>query len=167
MCNLSQKEGGSLFAVLAKRQRKTLPKNLHLHVGQLCISFRPMEIQFIRQPRRLNKKCVNWKKNTFGRWRRPREREGGSLASIGETLGSGLRMSLSCAKLPSGNQCSKFPYTSAFPQVPPTGGCLACFPFIQGQDQFCIPIHFKVKCISLPSWAERHQFCGGKKDAAE
>ena len=62
MCNLSQKEGGSLFAVLAKRQRKTLPKNLHLHVGQLCISFRPMEIQFIRQPHRLNKKCVNWKK---------------------------------------------------------------------------------------------------------
>lgn len=62
MCNLSQKEGSSLFAVLAKGQRKTLPENLHLHVGYLCISFWPMEIQFIRQPRRLNMKCVNWKK---------------------------------------------------------------------------------------------------------
>ena len=39
MCNLSRKEGSSLFAVLAKRQRKTLPKNLHLHVEWLCVSF--------------------------------------------------------------------------------------------------------------------------------
>lgn len=39
MCNLSRKEGSSLFAVLAKRQRKTLPKNLHFHVGWLCVSF--------------------------------------------------------------------------------------------------------------------------------
>ena len=39
MCNFSRKEGSSLFAVLAKRQRKTLPKNLHLHVEWLCVSF--------------------------------------------------------------------------------------------------------------------------------
>lgn len=41
MCNLSQKEGSSLFAVLSERQRKTL----HLHAEQL-ISFRPLDVQF-------------------------------------------------------------------------------------------------------------------------
>lgn len=43
MCNLSRKEGSSLFAVLAKRLKKTLPINLHLHAGKLFLSFWPRE----------------------------------------------------------------------------------------------------------------------------
>lgn len=36
MCNLSRKEGSSLFAALAKRQRKMLPKNLPLRRSGFC-----------------------------------------------------------------------------------------------------------------------------------
>lgn len=69
MCNLSQKEQTSLFAVLTKRQGKTLPKNLHLVVEKLFISFWPMDLQFRK---RLNKKRVNWGKTQRCRWKRPR-----------------------------------------------------------------------------------------------
>lgn len=61
MCNLSRKEGSSLFAVLTKRQRKILPKNLHLHAEKLFISFWPVDMQFRKQPHGLNKKRVNRK----------------------------------------------------------------------------------------------------------
>lgn len=63
MCNLCPKEGSSLFAVLAKRQRKTLPKSLHLH-AKLCISFWPLGWQFRKHPRGVDQKCVKGKKHT-------------------------------------------------------------------------------------------------------
>lgn len=59
MCNLSQKEGSSLLAVLAESERKTLPKNLPLHAETLFLSFWPLDTQFRKQPHRLNKKCAN------------------------------------------------------------------------------------------------------------
>lgn len=58
MCNLSQKEGSALFAGLAKRQRETLPENLHLQAEKLFISFWPLDWQFRKPPRWLNKKRV-------------------------------------------------------------------------------------------------------------
>lgn len=116
MCNLSRKEGSSLFAVLAKRQRKTLPKNLHPHAEQLCISFWPVELPFGRQPHRLNKKYVNWKKpSPVGGgghvtacvvWGSGVGVGGRSLESPGETLGSGIWMSMSLAKLSAWGQSS-------------------------------------------------------------
>lgn len=61
MCNLSQKEGSSLFAVLPQRQRKIVPKNLHLHAEKLFLSFWPVDLQFRKQPHGLNEKRVNRK----------------------------------------------------------------------------------------------------------
>lgn len=61
MCNLSQKEGSSLFAALTKRQRKILPKNLHFHAEKLFISFWSVDMQFRKQPRGLNEKRGNRK----------------------------------------------------------------------------------------------------------
>lgn len=60
MCNLSQKEGSSLLAVLAESERKTLPKNLPLHAETLFFfSFWPLDAQFRKPPHRLNKKRAN------------------------------------------------------------------------------------------------------------
>lgn len=172
MCNLSRKEGSSLFAVLAKRQRKTLPKNLHPHAEQLCISFWPVELPFGRQPHRLNKKHVNWKK--------PSLVDGGGHVTACVVWGSGvgggllprvprgdpgfwdLNVNVTCKTLCLRSVFCMLPAPGAFSEVPTTGGCLACFPFLQGQDQFYRPIHFKVTCILLSSRAARHQFWGGK-----
>lgn len=84
MCNLSRKEGSSLFAVLAKRQRKTLPKNLHLHAEQL-ISFWPLDMQFRKQPHQLNKKRVNGAKTEPCRWRWPRDCRSLLAVCLGDT----------------------------------------------------------------------------------
>lgn len=152
MCNLSRKEGSSLFAVLTKRQRKTLPKNLHFHVGWLCVSFLAQGDAVQKQPHQLNQKPANWEKARpvgGGGPVTPR----GPLASSRET-----GKSTPGANPSSGGQCSPSPAPSALSEVPPAQGCLACFPFIQGPDHFYLPVHLKVKCISLPSWAKERSW---------
>lgn len=68
MCNLSRKEGSSLFAVLTKRQRKTLPKNRHLPAEWLCVLFWPEEMQFRRSHISLTRSLLTGK-STAGGWR--------------------------------------------------------------------------------------------------
>lgn len=63
MCNLSRKEGSSLFVVLAKRQRKTLPKNRHLPAEWLCVLFWPEEMQFRRSHISLTRSLLTGKKH--------------------------------------------------------------------------------------------------------
>ena len=83
MCNLSRKEGSSLFAVLAKRQRKTLPKNLHLHAEWLCVLFWPEEMQYRRSHISLTRSLLTGKKH--GGWVEAVPWPPGPLASSRET----------------------------------------------------------------------------------
>lgn len=58
MCNLSQKEGRSLFAVPAKRQKKGLPMKFHLHKVTLFLSLWLLDLQLIKYALQPNKKQV-------------------------------------------------------------------------------------------------------------
>lgn len=125
MCNLSRKEGSSLFAVLTKRSGRrcqrtftfTLSGSVFLSGGWRC----GLESNRVG----LTRSVLMRKKTQPGRWKRPHVTAGGSLGSAGETLGSGLRMSLPHAKLSARRQCSRCLSPGAFSGVPPTGWCLA------------------------------------------
>lgn len=151
MCNLSRKEGSSLFAVLAKRQRKTLPKNLHLHAEWLCVLFWPEEMQYRGSHISLTRSLLTGKKH--GWWVEAVPWPPGPPRILkGDT-----KVNTRCEPL-LWRSVLHVPTPSALSEVPPARGCLACFPFIQGPDQFYLPIHLKVKCISLPSWAKERSW---------
>lgn len=116
-CNLRPKEGSSLFAMLAKRQRKTLPKSLHLH-AKLCISFWPRGWQFRKHPREVNQKCVKGGKTQPCRWSWPHD--GRSPRTV---------RSVSRMTPPTTGQCSMFLSPSSSSQGPRTAICLVCFSF--------------------------------------
>lgn len=138
MCNLSQKEGSSLFAVLSERQRKTL----HLHAEQL-ISFRPLDVQFRKQPHRLNKKRVHGAKTEPCRWRWPRDcRSLQAELSAWETMPRAQNVTW---ETPPQRSMLYALCSSGFSEGPLSGCCLACFSFIQGQDRFYKPIHLELK----------------------
>lgn len=63
MCNLSRKEGSSLFAVLAKRQRKTLPKTFIFTWSGFVFLFWPEEMQFRRSHISLTRSLLTGKKH--------------------------------------------------------------------------------------------------------
>lgn len=160
MCNLSRKEGSSLFAVLAKRQRKTLPKNLHLHAEQL-ISFWPLDMQFRKQTHQLNKKRVNGAKTEPCRWRWPRDCKSLLAVCLGDTAqGSECHV---WNPTPEVNAlCSmfqRFLWSSTDWMLP---GVL----FFHSRSRSILYTHSPQGKMTLccPHGAERHQSCGGKKD---
>lgn len=136
-CNLSQKEGSSLSALLAKRQRMTWPKNLHLHMVKLFIFLWPVDMQFRKQPHRLNKKCVSGENTQPCGWRWP---HGSPLPGRHSAQGTDITRELSTR-----GQCSTLLSPSGFSEVLKDTCCRICWSFIQDQDQICTPTHLGVK----------------------
>lgn len=142
MCNLSQKEGSSLFAVLPERGRHcqrtflfTQRRFFFLGGGWIC----HLESNHIG----LTRSLLTGKKHTalqveVATWLQ----EPPSL-STWETLHQALNATWETL-----HQWSMLyvTVTQRSLEVLLTGCCLACFSFIQGQDEFYIPICLKVKC---------------------
>ena len=149
MCNLSRKEASSLFAVLAKRQRKTLPETFIFTRSGFAFFFWPEEMQY-------RSSHISWTRSLL-----TGKKHGGWGEAVlwpppppGHSHPQGRHeVNASCEPL-LWRSALHVPVPRALSEVPPARGCLACFSFIQGPDQFYLPIHLKVKCISLPSWAK-------------
>lgn len=143
MCNLSQKEGSSLFAVLPERGRHcqrtflfTQRRFFFLGGGWIC---------------RLESNHIGLTRSLLTGEKTHSPAGGGGHVIAGTSLAFHLGDTAWGSECHMGNPppvvnalCYCHPEVSL--EVLPTGCCLACFSFIQGQDEFYIPIRLKEKC---------------------